>query len=436
MTNHRIQTGSESIGRTNSKQAAPVIDLATDQPVGYFSSEYLNTRARRGLSFFHAGKAWTILHIAESETVFVLPLTHSEAVRRWHESSYSKSTDDTVQEAMNENTFQGLPTPTDNLIVIESSRNFIIIHTPLGKAVNTTLRLAFDAMLTEQDLIQDSYNDEIRILIQTPLRLTRDEVKSIVTDLTQLGPDELERFIKKGLDARFPFVETEHDESVDESKHDETFKGNLTSNLDIQRAKAICKSIVNDEIKISIHFSGHNPTPAAKSIINEYTKIIAADMNWLIQRNKLRLQRTVERQSVSLICLNCLSQQPFTKISKFESKPACPECGSRLLGLAEPSIQIIRNLFAKRKSRKPLNQLEIEMLARTRRTADLVLSYGKRAIMALSVPGIGPQTASKILAQTQTGDSSFFYELLKTKIHYLTTRELWREKRSHTRNRR
>ena len=65
-------------------------------------------------------------------------------------------------------------------------------------------------------------------------------------------------------------------------------------------------------------------------------------------------------------------------------------------------------------------------LTNARRTADLVLSYGKKAIVALEVRGVGPETAFRILGRMHTKDNEFYMDLLKAKIHYLRTREYWK----------
>ncbi len=72
-----------------------------------------------------------------------------------------------------------------------------------------------------------------------------------------------------------------------------------------------------------------------------------------------------------------------------------------------------------------MEEEELEELTYARRTADLVLSHGKKALIALQVKGVGPETAFRILGKMHPNDDDFYMELLKAKIQYLRTRPFW-----------
>jgi hypothetical protein len=65
------------------------------------------------------------------------------------------------------------------------------------------------------------------------------------------------------------------------------------------------------------------------------------------------------------------------------------------------------------------------VLSRARRAADLVLSYGRQAAIALLTWGVGPQTAASILAKMHVRDEDFYADLLKAKLRYIQTRPFW-----------
>ena len=73
----------------------------------------------------------------------------------------------------------------------------------------------------------------------------------------------------------------------------------------------------------------------------------------------------------------------------------------------------------------PLSEDERAELAKARRGADLVLSYGRRAVIAQAVYGIGPQTAARILARMHEDDERFYKELLEAKLKFIETRPFW-----------
>jgi ATP-dependent helicase Lhr and Lhr-like helicase len=74
---------------------------------------------------------------------------------------------------------------------------------------------------------------------------------------------------------------------------------------------------------------------------------------------------------------------------------------------------------------KTLEDDELTALSRARRSADLVLSYDRRAVVAQCVYGIGLQTASRILARMHYDEKQFYRDLLEAKLKFITTRPFW-----------
>jgi ATP-dependent Lhr-like helicase len=112
-------------------------------------------------------------------------------------------------------------------------------------------------------------------------------------------------------------------------------------------------------------------------------------------------------------------------VKKLADKPECPSCGSSLLAVSTWSSGYLSNILEKKRGSHPLEDDERETLSRARRSADLVLSYGRRAVVAQCVYGIGPQTASRILARMHDDDKTFYKDLLEAKLRFITTRQFW-----------
>jgi ATP-dependent Lhr-like helicase len=85
-------------------------------------------------------------------------------------------------------------------------------------------------------------------------------------------------------------------------------------------------------------------------------------------------------------------------------------------------------VLRRRREGSRLTEEELKELTQARRAADLVLSYGRKALVALEVKGVGPETASRILGKMHPREEEFYMDLLKAKIQYLRTREFWEEK--------
>ncbi len=83
------------------------------------------------------------------------------------------------------------------------------------------------------------------------------------------------------------------------------------------------------------------------------------------------------------------------------------------------------SVLRKKRTKQSLDESEQKALMRARRSADLVIAYGRRAVIAQSVYGIGPQTASRVLAKMHESDDDFYKDLLEAKLQFITTRPYW-----------
>jgi ATP-dependent Lhr-like helicase len=93
---------------------------------------------------------------------------------------------------------------------------------------------------------------------------------------------------------------------------------------------------------------------------------------------------------------------------------------------------MVQDIFRRRLNGRELSPEELEQLTHARRTADLILSYGKKALIAVQVRGIGPETAFRILGKMHSDEDEFYMDLLKAKIQYLRTRPFWEDKGKET----
>src|SRR5204863_9428569 len=100
---------------------------------------------------------------------------------------------------------------------------------------------------------------------------------------------------------------------------------------------------------------------------------------------------------------------------------------SRLLTVVRWAAWSVRGVYSNRVRKRDLTEQERKLLTRSKQVADLVAVYGKRAIYANTVYGVGPTTASKILAKMQDAEAEFLNDLFEAKLKYVTTRPYWNE---------
>jgi ATP-dependent Lhr-like helicase len=147
-----------------------------------------------------------------------------------------------------------------------------------------------------------------------------------------------------------------------------------------------------------------------------------------------KMKRAIEARTARLLCMKCGEWTMEEKVRSLPEQSECGKCGSGLLGLMyfSQDAKRLAEVLKKRREGKELTEEELKELTGARRKADLILSYGKKAITALEVKGVGPETASRILGKMHSKEEEFYMDLLKAKIQYLRTRQYWEDKKGDT----
>jgi hypothetical protein len=134
----------------------------------------------------------------------------------------------------------------------------------------------------------------------------------------------------------------------------------------------------------------------------------------------------IAKEITNLLCFNCSKLSEFVRVGELEDRPACKECGSPLLAVVFCGARYTQQVSTKkRESQKLLSGEESDFLSKARRSVDLVLSYGKKGVIARCVYGIGPQTAAKVPSKMQNTDEAFCSDLLQAKLKFIQTKPYW-----------
>jgi ATP-dependent Lhr-like helicase len=487
----------ENLSMIPDERRYPIVNVISDRKIGTLGDEFMALKARVGLNFIVKGRVWRIVQIEEETgTVYVVPSEDplaaipgwdgemlpvpfdlaqetgrlreeiAEAMRETGKPEVvaerlagKLSTDKsallgTVKE-VEEQLKRGAPLPTDRCIVVEGFDKYLIVHACFGEIVNRTLGSIFDAVLSEREVIVGWWNDGYRILIETPRKLTTQEVEKTSRALFSLTDEEAMKAFGDYLEARFPFSykmkfvadrfgalprgKTMGYERLSQLPsrfgntpiYDETLREAMIEKVDIEKAKEIIRAVESGKIRVVTIISLEKPTPMAFHILAKFSdmsELMAPEQVLLSNIDKMK--RAIDARTAKLLCISCREWDGEEKIKSFPEQPACQKCGSRLLALLYSSqdAEHIREILKKRREGKELAEEELKELTHARRTADLVLSYGRKAIIALEVKGVGPETASRVLGKMHPKEDEFYMDLLKAKIQYLRTREFWKDK--------
>jgi ATP-dependent Lhr-like helicase len=207
----------------------------------------------------------------------------------------------------------------------------------------------------------------------------------------------------------------------------------MLEKVDLARVKQIMHEVKNGKIKVSTICRSEKPTPLAYHMLEkhvELAELMAPEE--VLQSNIEKMKMAIEARRVNMLCMNCGAWSGEEKIGSVPEHPKCGKCGSMLLAPLYPSEDARRliELMHKRIEDKELAEEDLRDLAKTRRMADLVLSYGRKAVIALEVKGVGPETASRILGKMHPKEDQLYMDLLKAKVQYLKTKPFWEDKKN------
>ena len=459
-----------------------VVDMTTQKKIGILGEEFMILHAKIGIHFIIKGRVWQIESIQE-DLVYVTPTVDPSAAipgwdgemipipetvaksvaaeRRRIESLVEKPIEDSnltrlldwnaeksarediVEEIRAQHSISRVP--TEKRIVVERFKNFLIIHTSAGDRVNATLGELFEEILVRMGgLARHWWTDGYRILIE----LTTDEYETdkLAEKLFHYDPT-LPGFIEGVLRKHFPFgyemkfiaerfgaLKRGRLMSGDEMKelgvkfrftpiYEETMREAFETKVDISRSAEILKECEEGAVKL-VTFVSEKPSPLAMYILSRYAEdedYAEPDMNSVES-----MKSHIEKEVASLLCFDCGALKEFVRIGDLTEEPSCEKCGSRLLAVLWYGARFATNALLKKKSKKQvLTKDEHDILSKTRRSADLVLAYGKKAIIAQSVYGVGPQVASRVLSRMHESDQEFYDDLLEAKLKFIETKKYW-----------
>jgi ATP-dependent Lhr-like helicase len=341
--------------------------------------------------------------------------------------------------------------PSDSLILLEGYRNYLIIHSCFGDGANRTIGCLLEQVYSQEGSLRGWWGDGYRLLIEFSSSVSNETLDSIKEFFYSIHVDQIEeltnhyladahpfayhmKFIaqrfgalprgaflssEKLLDLPYRFRKTPiYTETISEFKR---------AKFDISAVQTIINNIQNQTIHIETLNSVEHPTLPAYRILNKFAAIPDMIAPESIQEESMhRMETAIKYSTIELFCVNCGDWSHEQKISTIPTHPKCGRCGSGLLAPLKYSNEYVKKVVKKRVDQFQLTEDEQRILVNIRRHADIVLSYGKKGVIALQVHGIGPQTAARLLAKMHYTEKEFFNDLLEAKLLFIRTRRFWK----------
>ncbi len=363
----------------------------------------------------------------------------SDAIKKYPLNSYAKKQ---ILSKLRKHVKKGFPVPGSNRVVVEILNDFVIIHACFGMRVNQALGRVFSALLTSKQGHEVSLKvDAYRIILQSPKDFRREDLE----ELFNIDPSVIEPLLRITLKAsplfrwkflhvakRFGVISKDASSSdislrrvIDAYEgspvHQETLKEIFKNNLGLDKAVKVLEDIKNGRIEVD-YVEAKKASPLAELGLQGYGEIL------LPKRAERLILRALEKRlgdrRVDLLCLYCASWIPSVRVKNLDEHPSCGNCGARMLAVLKGRYRELRALYKKFRRQERLTQEEAQEVARMQASGNLVLSYGKKAILALAGRGVGPETAKRVLLATRKEDE-LYRNILRAERNYARTRRFW-----------
>src|SRR3989344_845582 len=457
----------ENLSTIPMKKQYRVISIIENEPIGFLDEEFVAEHGRPGEKFVVSGRAWRIIQ-TDAQKVMVEPVEDIEsAIPAWegelipvpfriaqdvgklrrrilHMSEAeagekykinSHAAEEMKELMRNQSKFM---IPDEKNFLMETYKDFIIMHACLGSMVNDTLGRYIAAILTEETGVSVNVKaDPYRIILQTMVK----PEKIVEILLSGGGNGGIEETLTRAIERstlfkyrfihvarRFGIISKQADyDRINMSKiimqyantpcYKETLREIFLDKMDIPLAETVLQAIAKNEITIKV-MEGLSPL-GELGISHQFGDVLKPRMPEKEIFNAFRRRLMLTR--VRILCMNCGDYNLIRTVKDMEDQPECPKCSSRMIAVARRGQVNISGIVKKKHKKKDLSAEELKVFATIRRSADLVIVYGKKAVITLAGHGIGPETAARILARLHTTREKLLRDILEAEKQFVRT---------------
>jgi ATP-dependent helicase Lhr and Lhr-like helicase len=354
-----------------------------------------------------------------------------------------------VAEVVQAHRATGAPMPTDRNVCVEGFSNFLVVHAPFGEVVNETLGDIVEELLARKDLVRFWWMDGYRLLYELTIRAEDLDLPALADELFRQSPEEVERLLGVFMDEHWPlgmfmkgpaerfgaiprglFIPADDLNSFEvrfrgTPVEDEAMREVLLEHTDFARVRGVFDGVRSGALALHT-WKGDRATPLGHAIVRRYVEmaeLVSPEADR--EQSAQRMRDFLLTERVTLLCFGCGAMRGAQVVGDMPERPVCSTCASPVQGVMRWHGSPVQEALRKHRAGEALEGEEQKELARVRQGADLVAVYGRKAVLALSVFGVGPQAAGRILARMHRDDADLFRDLYDAKLHYVLTRGFW-----------
>ncbi|MBS3056479.1 MAG: DEAD/DEAH box helicase [Candidatus Aenigmarchaeota archaeon] len=454
----------ENLSTISDVRKIKIVSMIEGDIIGYLDESFVAEHGDVGNTFICNGRAWKVIQL-EEDRLFVEPVNDIEsAIPAW-EGELIPVPQAVAEEVGEIRSSENLDYPADrhslnliktmiekqkkthimpdkNSILIENYKDFIIIHSCHGSLVNSTIaRYLSSKIINETGISVNIKTDPYRIILQTMVRPEYVEKLLKSYDTEERIEDIIKQNISNSTLFRWRFMQVAKRfgivmRSVKFDKlnmqkiaaqymgtpvYDETLRELFLEKMDVEAAEKILEEIKINKIKILIQ--------PGLSILGEYglvhhfSEVMKPEKPEaeFFEAFKRRLLQTIVR----MICIRCGFNVPKV-VKEIENIPQCPKCLSGMLAVVSRHNQKAVSVIKKHIEKKEMNKEEQKMFNDIKRSASLMITYGKKYAICQAARGIGPDTAARIMSNVPKDDEHLFRLIYDAEKTFRRTKIYWK----------
>jgi ATP-dependent Lhr-like helicase len=449
-----------------------VISTENMRAIGELDEEFVAIHGEE--PFILAGRAWRIINVDENEMKVYVEYMGDEiaAIPAWigelipvsmeaametadlrekiigsEDLSEYPLTGEAIEYAkkiLGEHLKCGIPIPTSNRVIVEGLGRIIVVHVPLGTNGNRTLAAILSSKITEKMRMNvRRVSDPYRVTLITPNPLNPESIVELIRglDIDEESVNTLKNtheYQWKLLHVARRMGVVEKDAKISRIKglaayledtvvEREALREAIQDYFDIEAVKRLLEEVRAGKVKVEAYKGRMDAeiSPLTRQIL------IQALPQGLIPKGEAPLnivdivRERLQNREVILACIHCRRWMGKYKVKYLPEEIVCPKCGAKAIG-ATHREDILKILDKWHRGLK-MNDDEKKSFEEFQKSISLIMSYGKRALIALAARGVGPTTAARILKGYFKTEEELYLQILEAEKEYLRTRMFWEE---------